>query len=55
MSITKTDESKTLSVYDPTRGAFYEAREAEVRLQMKALGLSEAEVEAKIKKLKGEK
>ena len=55
MSITKAEESKTLSVYDPARGAFYEAKEADVRLQMKALGLSDAEVEAKIKKLKGEK
>lgn len=42
----------TISVYDPNLKACHEISAEELRLQMKSLGLTDHEVEEKIKKLR---
>ena len=55
MAIQGVPEKDTVSIYDPAARAYREMSIDDIERQMESLGLSKAEIAAKIKVLRGEK
>jgi len=54
MAIKNLKPDEVVSVYDPTLGAYHEVSIEDLKRQLQSFGLTNEEIEVKIKKLKGE-
>ena len=55
MAIKDLEDKDTVSIYDAGVGAYREIPVSRFRLQLKSLGLTDEEIEEKVKKVKGGK
>lgn len=53
MAIKDKEDKDTVSVYDPAANAYREVPVEHFRFQLKSLGLTDEEIDAKLKKVKG--